>query len=186
MPLDEIFYAADQTESPDGHCGTCTACLTVCPTQAFVGPYELDARRCISYLTIELSSAIPKELRPLIGNRVYGCDDCQQVCPWNQFAQVAELPDFDVRNGLDHAQLAELFGWSEEMFRERHQGSAILRIGHTRWLRNLAVAIGNSLADPACSEALRSLLIAALLQRRDHPSEMVREHIEWALQQAIH
>lgn len=181
MPLDEISYASDPIESPDGHCGTCTACLKACPTQAFVGPYQLDARRCISYLTIELKSSIPVALRPLIGNRVYGCDDCQQACPWNQFAQVAQLPDFDVRNGLDHAQLTELFGWSEEEFRKRHQGSAILRIGHVQWLRNLAVAMGNSLAKSDCPESVRTRLTQALSQRLDHPSPLVREHVQWAL-----
>ena len=184
MPLDEVSYPAEQTESPDGHCGTCTACLQACPTQAFVGPYQLDARRCISYLTIELKSSIPLALRPLIGNRVYGCDDCQQVCPWNQFAQVATLSDFDVRNGLNQAQLIELFGWSEEEFRARHQGSAILRIGHVQWLRNLAVAMGNSLAKPNCPEPLRQELIQALSARVNHPAAIVREHVQWALAQA--
>jgi epoxyqueuosine reductase len=181
MPLDELAYPAIQAESSDGHCGTCTACLTACPTSAFIGPYQLDARRCISYLTIELKSSIPIELRPLIGNRVYGCDDCQQACPWNQFAQVATVPDFDVRNGLDHAQLIALFGWTEDEFRERHQGSAILRIGHVQWLRNLAVAMGNSLAKSDCPAPIRQALVNALSQRCDHPSEMVREHVAWAL-----
>lgn len=185
MPLDERSAPMAQPESPDGHCGTCTACLQACPTQAFVGPYQLDARRCISYLTIELKSSIPLELRPLIGNRVYGCDDCQQVCPWNQFAQVATLSDFDVRNGLDHAQLIELFAWSEEEFRSRHQGSAILRIGHVQWLRNLAVAMGNSLARPDCPAPDREAIRQALLQRREHPSAIVREHVDWALAQAL-
>lgn len=184
MPLDEISAQSVQPESPDGHCGTCTACLQVCPTQAFVGPYQLDARRCISYLTIELKSSIPIELRPLMGNRVYGCDDCQQVCPWNQFAQVATLSDFDVRNGLDDAHLIELFSWSEEEFRSRHQGSAILRIGHVQWLRNLAVAMGNSLAASGCPESARGELRQALSQRLDHPSPIVREHVQWALAQA--
>jgi len=185
MPLDERPAPMTQPESPDGHCGTCTACLQACPTQAFVGPYQLDARRCISYLTIELKSSIPLELRPLIGNRVYGCDDCQQVCPWNQFAQVATLTDFDVRNGLDHAQLVELFAWSEEEFRSRHQGSAILRIGYVQWLRNLAVAMGNSLAKPDCPASVREALQQALLERREHPSAIVREHVDWALAQAL-
>lgn len=185
MPLDERSAPMAQPESPDGHCGTCTACLQACPTQAFVGPYQLDARRCISYLTIELKSSIPLELRPLIGNRVYGCDDCQQVCPWNQFAQVATLSDFDVRNGLDQAQLIELFAWSEEEFRSRHQGSAILRIGHVQWLRNLAVAMGNSLARSDCPASAREAIRQALLQRREHPSAIVREHVDWALAQAL-
>jgi len=155
------------------HCGSCKRCIDVCPTGAIVAPYELDARRCISYLTIEHPGPIPEALRPAIGNRVYGCDDCQLVCPWNKYAQRARLPDFDVRNGLDSASLVELFGWSEEQFRQRHAGSAILRIGYLRWLRNLAVALGNAPASPQVQAALRS--------RADHPSELVREHVEWAL-----
>jgi epoxyqueuosine reductase len=157
---------------PD-HCGSCTRCLDACPTGAIVAPYELDARRCISYLTIELTGSIPEALRPLIGNRVYGCDDCQLVCPWNRYAKCSELPDFDVRNGLDAATLVELFGWSETEFRERHAGSAILRIGYECWLRNLAVALGNARSSP--------LVIAALQTRSDHPSALVREHVAWAL-----
>jgi epoxyqueuosine reductase len=156
------------------HCGTCARCIEACPTGAIVAPYELDARRCISYLTIEHPGAIPEALRPAIGNRVYGCDDCQLACPWNKYAQRASLPDFDVRHGLDRATLIELFGWSEPQFRERHAGSAILRIGYERWLRNLAVALGNA---PASTEAQ-----AALRARADHPSELVREHVAWALQ----
>ncbi|HXF46064.1 MAG TPA: tRNA epoxyqueuosine(34) reductase QueG [Burkholderiaceae bacterium] len=156
------------------HCGTCSRCIDVCPTRAITAPYELDARRCISYLTIEHKSAIPVELRPAIGNRVYGCDDCQLVCPWNKYARVASLPDFDVRHGLDRATLVELFAWSEEEFRTRHAGSAILRIGYERWLRNLAVALGNAPTSPA--------VIAALQARADHPSALVREHVAWALQ----
>jgi epoxyqueuosine reductase len=156
------------------HCGSCTRCIDVCPTRAIVAPYELDARRCISYLTIEHPGPIPEPLRAAIGNRVYGCDDCQLVCPWNKYAQRAQLPDFDVRNGLDCACLIELFGWSEDEFRQRHAGSAILRIGYLRWLRNLAVALGNA---PPSSEAQ-----AALLARADHPSELVREHVAWALE----
>lgn len=157
----------------DEHCGTCTRCIDVCPTRAITAPYQLDARRCISYLTIEHKSSIPEELRPLIGNRVYGCDDCQLVCPWNKFARTAELPDFDVRHGLGAATLAELFAWSEDEFRERHAGSAILRIGHERWLRNLAVALGNAPTSDA--------VVAALRSRADHPSALVREHVLWAL-----
>jgi epoxyqueuosine reductase len=162
-----------------GHCGTCQACLDVCPTQAIVAPYRLDARRCISYLTIELKGSIPLELRPLMGNRVYGCDDCQLACPWNRFAQTAELPDFEVRNGLDSASLVALFAWSEADFSERLAGSAIRRIGHERWLRNVAVALGNAPASPAIRGALGA--------RREHPSALVREHVAWALerQQAI-
>ena len=155
------------------HCGTCRACLDVCPTQAIVAPYRLDARRCISYLTIELKGSIPLELRPLMGNRIYGCDDCQLVCPWNRFAQTAALPDFDVRNGLDSAKLAALFAWSEADFNERLAGSPIRRIGHERWLRNIAVALGNAPPAPG--------ITAALLARRDHPSPLVREHVAWAL-----
>ncbi len=156
-----------------GHCGTCQACIDVCPTQAIIAPYSLDARRCISYLTIELKGSIPLELRPLIGNRIYGCDDCQLVCPWNRFAQAAALPDFEVRNGLDSARLVDLFAWSEADFNERLAGSAIRRIGHERWLRNIAVALGN--AQPS------SNIKAALNARLDHPSELVREHVAWAL-----
>ncbi len=156
-----------------GHCGTCRACLDVCPTQAIVAPYTLDARRCISYLTIELKGSIPLELRPLIGNRIYGCDDCQLVCPWNRFAQTAALPDFNVRNGLDSARLVELFAWNETEFNARLAGSPIRRIGHERWLRNIAVALGNAPVSPETQ--------AALDTRRDHPSALVREHVAWAL-----
>lgn len=159
------------------HCGTCQACLDICPTQAFAGPYQLDARRCISYLTIELKGSIPVELRPLIGNRVYGCDDCQLACPWNRFAPLSREDDFKVRNGLDQATLVELFAWSEEAFNQRLAGSAIRRIGHERWLRNLAVGLGNIPAGHAAAAAA----IAALSSRRDHPSAMVREHVQWAL-----
>jgi epoxyqueuosine reductase len=157
-----------------GHCGTCQACLDLCPTQAIVAPYTIDARRCISYLTIELKGGIPLELRPLLGNRIYGCDDCQLACPWNRFAQTAALPDFGVRNGLDSARLVELFAWSETDFNERLAGSPIRRIGHERWLRNIAVALGN--APPT------SAIQAALGTRLDHPSELVREHVAWALE----
>jgi epoxyqueuosine reductase len=161
------------------HCGTCSRCIDICPTRAITAPYQLDARRCISYLTIEHYGSIPLELRPLIGNRVYGCDDCQLVCPWNKFARTAHLPDFDVRNGLDCATLIELFAWDEAQFDERHAGSAIRRIGHQRWLRNIAVALGNA---PTTAE-----VIAALRTRADHPSELVREHVAWALtQHAMH
>ena len=155
------------------HCGTCHACIDICPTAAIVTPYQLDARRCISYLTIELKGAIPEEFRPLMGNRIYGCDDCQLVCPWNRFAQTAELADFSVRNGLDSAGLIELFGWSETDFNARLAGSAIRRIGHQRWLRNIAVALGNAPHSPA--------IHAALGQRLNHPSALVREHVAWAL-----
>jgi len=162
------------------YCGSCTRCITACPTGAIVGPYRVDARRCISYLTIELKGSIPLELRPLIGNRVYGCDDCQLVCPWNKFAQPSGLPDFDVRNGLDRASLLDLFAWSAEQFETRLAGSAIRRIGHERWLRNLAVALGNALRG-ALDEPVRGALVAALRARSDDPSALVREHVEWAL-----
>ena len=157
----------------DDHCGTCMRCIDICPTRAINAPYQLDARRCISYLTIEHRGSIPLELRPLIGNRIYGCDDCQLVCPWNKFARRAELPDFDVRNGLDSATLIELFAWDEVQFDERHAGSAIRRIGHERWLRNIAVALGNAPTSPE--------VVAALHAREEHSSPMVREHVAWAL-----
>ena len=155
------------------HCGRCVRCIAACPTQAIVAPYEVDARRCISYLTIELPGAIPEELRPLIGNRVYGCDDCQLACPWNKFARAAQLPDFDVRHGLDRATLVELLAWTEAEFDERHVGSAIRRIGYARWLRNIAVGLGNARSSPE--------VIAALRARADHPDPVVREHVAWAL-----
>jgi len=162
------------------HCGSCTRCIAACPTGAIVGPYRVDARRCISYLTIELKGSIPLELRPLIGNRVYGCDDCQLVCPWNKFAQTSGLADFDVRHGLDRASLLDLFAWSAEQFDSRLAGSAIRRIGHERWLRNLAVALGNALRGPL-DEPIRRALVAALQARLQDPSALVREHVVWAL-----
>jgi epoxyqueuosine reductase len=166
-------------DAPTGaHCGQCAACITVCPTQAILGPGRLDARRCISYLTIELKSAIPLELRPLIGNRIYGCDDCQTVCPWNKFAQRAVLPDFDERHGLGQASMVELFAWSEEEFNRKMEGSPIRRIGHERWLRNIAVGLGNAAAAGGKGDAA---ILAALLARRDDPSPLVREHVAWAL-----
>src|SRR6266581_2657462 len=155
------------------HCGTCAKCIDVCPTRAIVAPYTLDARRCISYLTIELKGSIPLELRPLVGNRVFGCDDCQLVCPWNRYAQVTPEPDFRVRNGLDSAELVELFAWPESQFRERMAGSAILRIGYERWLRNLAVGLGNAPKEER--------VVAALRSRARDPSALVREHVAWAL-----
>ena len=161
------------------HCGSCEACISVCPTQAIVAPYKLDARRCISYLTIELKDSIPVELRPLIGNRVLGCDDCQLVCPWNKFAQKAVLPDFDVRNALDSASLIDLFAWTEEEFNSRLEGSAIRRIGHERWLRNIAVALGNAAKQRAGDVAM----LAALNARAADSSALVREHVAWALAQ---
>ena len=160
------------------HCGQCSACIDICPTQAILGPGRLDARRCVSYLTIELKSAIPLALRPLIGNRVYGCDDCQTACPWNKFAQRAVLPDFDERHGLGSASMVELFGWSEEEFNRKMEGSPIRRIGHERWLRNLAVGLGNAAAAGARGDAA---IVGALTARLEHASPLVREHVEWAL-----
>ena len=176
--LGEIYIdlALPDSAPVTGHCGTCNACVEVCPTRAITAPYRLDARRCISYLTIEHPGPIPEELRPLMGNRIYGCDDCQLICPWNKFAQRSSLPDFDERAGLTGRQLVELFGWSEEDFLRLTEGSPIRRIGHERWLRNVAVAIGNALrrSDDAS-------LRAALQARAGHPSALVREHVQWAL-----
>jgi epoxyqueuosine reductase len=155
------------------HCGTCRACIDICPTQAIVAPYELDARRCISYLTIELRGAIPVEFRKALGNRIYGCDDCQLVCPWNKFAHLSTEPDFAPRHALDAARLVELFAWTEEEFLLRTEGSAIRRIGYACWLRNLAVALGNAPSSPA--------VVEALVKRRSDSSALVREHVEWAL-----
>ena len=176
--LGEIYLdlALPASEPVTEHCGQCQACMDVCPTQAIVAPYQLDARRCISYLTIEHQGPIPLELRGLIGNRIYGCDDCQLVCPWNKFARRSDLPDFDSRTGLVGTQLVELFGWSEAQFLQNTEGSAIRRIGHERWLRNIAVALGNALRqqpDQALDRALR--------QRALDPSDLVREHVQWAL-----
>ena len=166
----------------DDHCGRCRKCLDVCPTQAIVAPYQLDARRCISYLTIEHHGAIPVELRPLMGNRVYGCDDCQLFCPWNRFAQASTEPDFAVRHGLADATLVELFGWSREEFERRMAGSAIHRIGYERWLRNLAVGLGNALRAVDSAERADTLR-TALTARVNDPSALVREHVAWALAQ---
>jgi epoxyqueuosine reductase len=168
LPID-----SEQTE----HCGTCHACIDVCPTQAIVAPYQLDARRCISYLTIEHHGSIPIEFREAIGNRVYGCDDCQLVCPWNKFAQASAEHDFAVRNGLDDVTLLELFGWSKKEFDQKLAGSAIHRIGHERWLRNIAIGIGNAKKSPAALAALRA--------RVDDASSLVREHVQWALQKQL-
>jgi epoxyqueuosine reductase len=161
-------------ESATAHCGTCQACIPACPTGAIVAPWRLDARRCISYLTIEYDGVIPPELRPALGNRIYGCDDCQLVCPWNKFARTAAHPDFKVRHGLDAAALPELFGWSAAQFAERMRGSAIYRIGYERWSRNIAVALGNA---TTCAE-----VVAALSARRADDSALVREHVAWALE----
>jgi epoxyqueuosine reductase len=154
----------------DAHCGSCSACIPACPTGAIVAPYQLDARRCI-----ELAGPIPLPLRTAVGNRIYGCDDCQLVCPWNKFARDASHPDFHVRHALDSPRLTELFGWSPDTFEQRMRGSAIYRIGYERWMRNIAVALGNATASAA--------VLVALEARRDHPSPLVREHVEWALQQ---
>lgn len=159
----------------ENHCGSCSKCISICPTQAIIAPYRLDARRCISYLTIEHKGRIPIELRPLIGNRVYGCDDCQLICPWNKFAAITDESDLAVRNGLDDVSLVELFGWSKERFDTLLAGSPIRRIGHEQWLRNLAVGLGNA---PSSFP-----VINALQARRDDSSDLVREHVEWALQQ---
>jgi epoxyqueuosine reductase len=155
------------------HCGSCTACIDACPTRAIVAPYELDARRCISYLTIELDGPIPEEFRAAIGNRIYGCDDCQLVCPWNRYAKISAEPDFQARHGLDVARLADLLAWTDAEFLERTAGSAIRRIGHVRWLRNIAIALGNAPPSPEATAALEA--------RREHPSEVVREAVGWAL-----
>ena len=173
--LGELFVGLPlPTDEPvSDHCGTCRRCIDACPTGAIVAPYQVDARRCISYLTIELAGSIPLALRPLIGNRVYGCDDCQIPCPWNREAPITREADFAVRHGLDRATLVELFGWTQAMFESRMAGSAILRIGYERWLRNLAVGLGNAPTSPQVIDALRA--------RQDHPSALVREHVEWAL-----
>ncbi len=155
------------------HCGTCRRCIDICPTQAITAPYRLDARRCIAYLTIEHEGAIDEALRPLIGNRIFGCDDCQLVCPWNKFAKKTDEPDFRARNDLDRATLAELFAWSEQEFLERTEGSAIRRSGYARWLRNIAVALGNAPTSPD--------VVAALQSRSESDDPVVREHVEWAL-----
>lgn len=156
------------------HCGECRACLDICPTQAIVAPYQVDARRCVSYLTIELHGPIPENLRPLLGNRIYGCDDCQIICPWNRFAKLTAEADFSPRHKLDSRTLLELFAWDEATFLTKTEGSAIRRIGHQRWLRNIAVALGNAPASPQIAEALTN--------RLQHDSELVREHVRWALE----
>ncbi len=180
--LGEIYVdlALPATAPVADHCGRCRACIDVCPTQAIVAPYQLDARRCISYLTIEHAGPIAPELRPLMGNHIYGCDDCQLVCPWNKFAQRAALPDFDERAGLSGTQLATLFAWSEADFLRHTEGSAIRRIGHERWLRNIAIALGNALrttGDPALRHALAT--------RAGHGSAVVRECVMWGLAQGL-
>jgi epoxyqueuosine reductase len=186
LPTDAETSPEHAPQTPGAHCGSCTRCIDACPTGAIVAPYKVDARLCISYLTIELKGSIPLELRPLIGNRVYGCDDCQLVCPWNKFAEAAPVADFDVRHGLDRATLVDLFDWSADQFDTRMQGSAIRRIGYECWLRNLAVGMGNALrADPASFTGdARAAIVDALRRRRDDPSPLVREHVEWALEAA--
>ena len=173
--LGEIFVDLPLPIDPPAtaHCGTCTRCIEICPTQAILAPNRLDARRCISYLTIEHAGSIAKELRPLIGNRIFGCDDCQLICPWNKFARRTDEPDFRARNDLDKATLVELFAWEEDEFLRRTEGSAIRRSGHERWLRNIAVALGNA---PTTAD-----VVSALEARREHPSEVVREHVAWSL-----
>jgi len=162
-------------DKTSAHCGACTACLDICPTQAIVAPYQVDARRCVSYLTIELHGSIPEPLRPLIGNRIYGCDDCQIICPWNRFANLSTEKDFNPRHRLNSQQLLEVFAWSEQEFLAKTEGSAIRRIGYERWLRNIAVALGNAPRSP--------LIIEALQTKHDHASEIVKEHVLWALAQ---
>lgn len=178
--LGEIYVdiALPVSEPTSNHCGSCSACIEVCPTQAILGPGRLDARRCISYLTIEHAGSIPVELRPLIGNRIYGCDDCQLICPWNKYAQRSPLPDFAPRSGLSGSTLLELLAWSEEEFLRRTEGSPIRRIGHERWVRNIVVALGNALRvahDPA--------IVGALQRQLAQGSALVREHAAWALDQ---
>ncbi len=181
--LGEIYLniALPHSTSMTPHCGTCQACISVCPTQAIVAPYKLDARRCISYLTIEHAGSIPLEFRHLIGNRVYGCDDCQLVCPWNKFAKRSTLPDFDERDGLSGQHLLTLFAWSENEFSHNTEGSPIRRIGYERWLRNIAVALGNARRDASSDDKIR--IDTALQTRANHAIEIVREHVAWALLQ---
>ena len=183
--LGEIFIdmALTPSEPVSDHCGSCSACISACPTQAIVAPYKLDARRCISYLTIEHDGPIPIELRPLMGNRIYGCDDCQLVCPWNKFAQRSALPDFDERHGLGAAQLVHLMQWDEATFLRLTEGSAIRRIGHVRWLRNVAIAIGNALrATPTLPPAEQQNLRQAAKVWAEHPDSVVSESVAWALE----
>jgi len=179
--LGEIYIDLPLPPTPPttAHCGSCTACIDACPTGAILAPYRLDARRCISYLTIELHGAIPEALRQAIGNRIYGCDDCQTACPWNKYAQVSRLPDFDVRHGLDQTDLLALWAWTEDEFLRRTEGSPIRRIGFERWQRNLAVAMGNALRVQPDD----AVLMQALIERRPAAGALVAEHIDWALAQ---
>lgn len=184
LPLAEIPQVNEAAAASNGqHCGSCQRCIDICPTKAIVAPYELDARRCISYLTIEHDGSIPLALRPLLGNHIYGCDDCQLICPWNKFAQVSPLPDFAVRHELDSTDLIRLFSWTEAQFKERMAGSPILRIGHLRWLRNIAVAMGNALRTLPENDPLAMALHTALTAHESHPDLVVVEHVQWALQQ---
>jgi epoxyqueuosine reductase len=182
--LGEIFvdFALPATEPVSAHCGSCTSCIDVCPTKAIIAPYKLDARRCISYLTIEHLGAIPIELRPLIGNRIYGCDDCQLICPWNKFAQRSALPDFDERAGLSGQQLVTLLAWSKEDFLRYTEGSAIRRVGHDRWQRNIAVAMGNALRNPSLDPSENSAIRQILRDKKQSACALVAEHIDWALE----
>jgi len=175
LPLPPVDMPEKKDAPEENHCGICKRCIEACPTQAIIAPYQLDARRCISYLTIELKGSIPPELRPLIGNRIYGCDDCQLACPWNRFAHKSVEADFAVRHGLDDVALTELFAWDETIFKEKLAGSAIHRIGHEQWLRNIAVALGNAPRSAG--------VLAALQAHAQHTSPLVREHVAWALEQ---
>ena len=170
LPVNEV--------KPSNHCGSCQACIDICPTQAIVAPYQLDARRCISYLTIELKSAIPVEFRNAIGNHIYGCDDCQLACPWNRFSKPSDEKDFEVRHGLDAPDLLDLFAWTEDEFMKKMEGSAIRRIGYMQWLRNIAVAIGNITAK---DEIHFQQLVKTLKDKRSGVNELVQEHIDWAI-----
>jgi epoxyqueuosine reductase len=182
--LGEVYLdvALPPSAPVEAHCGSCSACISACPTQAIVAPHRLDARRCVSYLTIEHDGPIPLEMRPLIGNRIYGCDDCQLVCPWNKFAKRSTLPDFDARHGLTGSALATLMDWTEDTFLRNTEGSPIRRIGHVRWLRNVAVAMGNALQGSALSTPERAVLVQSLQRRISHPDPLVQEHVHWALQ----
>jgi epoxyqueuosine reductase len=184
--LGELFVDFDLPATPavSAHCGECNACIDICPTQAIVAPYRLDARRCISYLTIEHAGPIDASLRPLIGNRIYGCDDCQLACPWNKFAQTSPLPDWQAREGLGAGSLVTLLGWSETEFLRRTEGSAIRRIGHARWVRNLALAAGNALASSALSPPDRHALLLALSAHAAHPDAVVQEQVAWSMAKA--
>ena len=184
--LGELFVdlALPETPATSAHCGQCTACMDLCPTQAIVGPYQIDARRCISYLTIEHAGPIDEALRPLIGNRIYGCDDCQLACPWNKFAQLSSLPDWQAREGLGAGRIAELMNWREDEFLGRTEGSAIRRIGHARWLRNLALAAGNALASKGLESEERAVLLKALHANAAYPDVVVQEQVAWSLARA--